>query len=100
MRKFLLSLAALAVATPVAVTFTPDGAEAQTYRGRSYYWDCKKRGGTTGALVGGAGGAVLGSAIGGTGATIAGAALGALGGREIERSNKKRNCIKRYYRRR
>lgn len=96
MRKFILSLAALAVATPVAVTFTPDGANAQSYRGRSYV-RCKKRGGTTGALLGGAGGAVVGSAVGGTGATIAGAALGALGGREIERSNKKRNC-KRYYR--
>lgn len=95
MRKIILSLAALAVATPVAVTFTPTDADAQ-HRGRSYV-KCQKRGGTTGALVGGAGGAVLGSAVGGTGATIAGAALGALGGREIERGNKKRNC-QRYYR--
>lgn len=91
MRNIILTLAALAVATPVAVTFTPSDASAQRYRDRSYV-KCQKRGGTTGALVGGAGGAVVGSAVGGTGATIAGAALGALGGREVERGNKKRNC--------
>lgn len=96
MRKFILSLAALAVATPVAVTFTPDGANAQNYRGRSYV-RCKKRGGTTGAVLGGVGGALLGSAVGGTGATIAGAGLGALGGREIERRDKRSKC-RRYYR--
>ena len=96
MRKLILSAAALAVAMPVAVTFSTDDASAQTYRGRSYV-RCKKHGGTTGAVLGGVGGALLGSAVGGTGATIAGAGLGALGGRAINRSENKRKC-KRYYR--
>lgn len=91
MRKLILTAAAFAVAMPVSMTFSTGEAGAQSHRGKSYV-RCKKRGGTTGALLGGAGGAVVGSAVGGTGATIAGAALGALGGREIERSNKRRNC--------
>ena len=95
MRKLILTAAAFAVAMPVSMTFSTSEAGAQTYKGRSYV-RCKKRGGTTGALLGGAGGAVIGSAVGGTGATIAGAALGALGGREIERTDKRRKC-KRYY---
>ena len=87
MRKFILSVAALAVATPVAVTFTPVSADAQTktYKGKDYYVRCKKSGGTTGALLGGAGGAVVGSAVGGTGATVAGAALGARGATRVSR---------------
>lgn len=99
MRKLIMTAAAFAVAMPVAVTFTPTEASAQTYKGRNYYVRCKKRGGTTGALAGGAVGALIGSAVGGTGATIAGAAGGALGGRAIERSEKKKNCKRYYYRR-
>lgn len=95
MRKIILTAAAFAVAMPVSMSFSTE-AGAQTYRDRSYV-RCKKRGGTTGAVLGGVGGALLGSAVGGTGATIAGAGAGALGGRAIERSDKKRNC-KRYYR--
>lgn len=95
MRKFIMTAAAFAVAMPVSMSF-PTEAGAQSYRGHGTV-RCKKRGGTTGAVLGGVGGALLGSAIGGTGATIAGAGAGALGGRAIERSNKKRNC-ERYYR--
>lgn len=96
MRKLILGAVALAVAAPVSVSFTASDAEAQTYRGRNYYTKCKKRGGTTGAVVGGVGGALLGSAVGGTGATIAGAGLGALGGRAIERSEKRKDCRRVY----
>ena len=96
MRKLLLGAVALAVAAPVSVSFTSTDASAQTYRGRDYYVKCKKKGGTTGAVLGGVGGALLGSAIGGTGATIAGAGAGALGGRAIERSEKKKNCYRVY----
>ena len=96
MRKIIMTAAAFAVTMPVSMTFATGQAGAQTYRDRSYV-RCKKHGGTTGAVLGGVGGALLGSAIGGTGATIAGAGAGALGGRAIERSDKKNKC-KRYYR--
>ncbi len=96
MRKLILTVAAMAVAMPVAMTF-PTDANAQ-YRGRADY-RCKKTGGTTGAVVGGVGGAVVGSLLGGTAATLVGAGAGGLAGREVERSKKKSNCKKRYYRR-
>jgi outer membrane lipoprotein SlyB len=51
---------------------------------------CKRPNGTTGLIVGGAGGALLGRAVDTHGeratGTILGAAAGALVGREIERS--------------
>jgi len=59
------------------------------YYGRNYRRSCKS--GTTGAIVGGAGGALLGREIAGrrgsrTTGTILGAAIGALAGREITRT--------------
>ena len=101
MRKTMLALAAASMTLPVVAL--PSLADAQTYRGRSYsHTYCKRRGGTTGAIVGGVGGAVAGNVIaGGTVGTLVGAGAGALLGRHIERNTKRANCYKdrRYYRR-
>ncbi len=84
MRKILLAATACSLALP-AVT-TPAFAD---HRQRGHYSHCQ-RSGTTGAIVGGAGGALLGREIDRRGdrmlGTILGAAAGALAGREIERN--------------
>lgn len=103
MRKMMLALGAAAMTLPALTA--PSVADAQSrYRDREYreYRDdrgrlrCRKRGGTTGAIVGGVGGALLGRAIDTRGdravGTIGGAAAGALAGRAIER-NGKRRCV-------
>ena len=63
------------------------------YYGRNVQRRCKS--GTTGAIIGGAGGALLGREIAGRGnrttGTILGAAVGALAGRELTRT-KRRYC--------
>ena len=65
------------------------------YSGRTYGYDQRDRcrSGTTGAIVGGAAGALLGREIAGRGdrtlGTIIGGLAGALGGREVTRE---RNC--------
>jgi len=73
-------------------------AYSQNYYGRSQYRNeyrprCKS--GTTGTIIGGAGGALLGREIAGrrnrTTGTILGAAIGALAGRELTRT-KRRYC--------
>jgi uncharacterized protein YcfJ len=98
MRKLIMMASALSVAMPVAVVLPATSAQAQNartypaYRGRDGRYYCKRRGGTTGALIGGAGGALIGSALGGTTATILGAAGGALAGREVERGRSQRRC--------
>ncbi|ABD27026.1 17 kDa surface antigen [Novosphingobium aromaticivorans DSM 12444] len=60
------------------------------WRGRDGRYYCKRSNGTTGLIIGAAGGALLGRAIDTRGdramGTILGAAGGALLGREIERS--------------
>ena len=101
MRKLILMASALSVAMPVATVIPVSGASAReryypATRGRDGRYYCQKRGGTTGALLGGAGGALIGSAVGGTAATIIGAAGGALAGRAIERSENQRKCRYRY----
>ncbi|MFM2371947.1 MAG: hypothetical protein RIS85_1669 [Pseudomonadota bacterium] len=62
----------------------------QVWRGRDGRYYCKRNNGTTGLIVGAAGGALLGRAIDTRGeratGTILGAVGGALLGREIERS--------------
>lgn len=94
MRTFLLA------ATAVAVLIPASSADAKR-RHRHYYRGervCSHSGGTTGAIAGGVGGALVGQSIFGHGAlgTIAGAAGGALGGRAIDRTiTAKRRC---YYR--
>jgi outer membrane lipoprotein SlyB len=66
------------------------------YRGRNYYRGQRRCKGTTGTIIGGAGGALLGREIAGRGSrttgTILGAAAGALLGREIHKSS----CRSRY----
>ena len=69
---------------PVAVS--PD----QVWQGRDGRYYCRRGNGTTGLVIGAAGGALIGRAIDGgnnraTG-TILGAAAGALLGREVQRS--------------
>ena len=101
LKKFTLA----AAAALTAVTAIPAAAEAHQTRGysnynqqRAYYSGrsyqrCKS--GTTGAIVGGAGGALLGREVAGRGdrtiGTILGAAVGGLAGRELTRT-KRRNC--------
>ena len=56
---------------------------------------CKRINKTEGALLGGAGGAILGKVIlGGTGGTLAGAAAGGVAGHEIARKKHNKYCRK------
>ncbi|MFK3889163.1 glycine zipper 2TM domain-containing protein [Sphingomonas sp. NPDC079357] len=60
--------------------------EDQVYRGRDGRSYCRRNDGTTGLVVGGAGGALLGNLVGGgLLGTLAGGGAGALLGREIDR---------------
>lgn len=98
MRKFMTSLTAAALVVPVAI---PAPALArQHHHSRAYdgkVWRdshgrlrCKRPNGTTGLIIGAAGGALVGRAIDTHGdratGTILGAAAGALLGRKVERS--------------
>ena len=99
------SLAVPAIAVPTAPAFAHRTGYEHYHRGdnaryaRDYdrrYARCQKRSGTTGLIVGGAGGALLGREIDGghdraTG-TILGAAVGALLGRHVERNVIKPKC--------
>jgi hypothetical protein len=71
-------------------------SQDEVYRGSDGRYYCKRSDGTTGLIVGGAGGAVLGNVIDGGGnrvaGTLIGGALGALLGREIERNNQEYRC--------
>ena len=90
MRKFVLAVAATSMVVPVM----PAPAMARGYHGKMWQdsqgrWRCKRSDGTTGLIVGAAGGALVGRAIDKHGeratGTILGAAAGALLGRSIER---------------
>ena len=65
-------------------------ANDEVYRGSDGRYYCKRSDGTTGLIVGGAGGAVLGNVIDGgrsrTAGTLIGGALGALLGRSVEQN--------------
>ena len=99
MRTIMLALAATSLTVPVAM---PTAASAQTgYHGKVWRDSqgrlrCKRSNGTTGLIVGAAGGALIGRAIDSHGSratgTILGAAGGALLGREIQRSRSTRHC--------
>ena len=91
MRAFVLGLAAASMAVPVI----PAPAMAKGYYGKVWRdsqgrMRCKRSNGTTGLIVGAAGGALVGRAIDTRGeratGTILGAAAGALLGRSIDRS--------------
>jgi hypothetical protein len=99
MRKLILSLSALTLAAPAfVIPAAPAFAHGRSHgysewRGSDGRYYCRKRDGTVGLIVGGAGGALLGRAVDTRGSratgTILGAAAGALVGREIAR---KRSC--------
>ena len=94
MRKIILALTAATLTVPVlpaSTAFAQDGVyRGQTWRGSDGRVYCRKPNGTTGLLVGGAGGALLGRAIDNRGSratgTILGAAVGALVGRHVQRN--------------
>ena len=100
MRKTVMALVATSMAIPTIAL--PSAADAKHrhsyynngYHGRSYAaTTCRRRDGTTGALIGGAGGAVAGNVIGGgTAGTLIGAGAGALLGRHLERHGSSRRC--------
>jgi len=110
MRNLVLAVAAAAVAVPAAVVVPTDSAQAQRryYSNNGYYngpvwrdsrgrYRCRRSNGTTGLIIGAAGGALVGRAIDGgrnrTTGTIVGAVAGALVGREVQRSSRSgRRC--------
>jgi uncharacterized protein YcfJ len=93
MRKIMLVLAATSLTMPVMEA--PASARTHYYQGRIWRDShgrlrCKRPNGTTGLIVGAAGGALVGRAIDTHGeratGTILGAAAGALIGRSVDRS--------------
>lgn len=89
----MLAIAAVSLAVPVlpAAALAHDRGyyEGKVWRDSNGRLRCKRPNGTTGLIVGAAGGALIGRAIDTRGeratGTILGAAAGALVGREIER---------------
>lgn len=92
MRKFMLSLGAMSLVVPAAVVIptAPALAKKHTYRSSAYRHGryCTHSGGTTGAIAGAAGGALVGNSIFGHGAlgTVAGGVGGLFAGRAIDRT--------------
>ena len=108
MRNLVLALSATAMAVPVSMALPTTEAQAQsryyrdgyyygpTWRGRDGRYRCRRPNGTTGLIIGAAGGALIGRSLDGgrnraTG-TILGAAAGALIGREVQRSSARNRC--------
>ncbi|WP_070934913.1 glycine zipper 2TM domain-containing protein [Edaphosphingomonas haloaromaticamans] len=99
MRKLMLALGAISLALPAAMALPTEKAEARKHhrykewRGRDGRTYCRKSNGTTGLIVGGAGGALLGRAVDTDGdrttGTLLGAAAGALVGKAVD---SKRTC--------
>jgi hypothetical protein len=100
MRTFILALGAASLAIPASMALPAEGASAKKrdyayreWRGRDGRTYCRKSNGTTGLIVGAAGGALAGRAIDTRGerttGTLLGAAAGALIGKEID---SKRRC--------
>ena len=94
MRNLVLAVTAASMAIPVAMpapAFARDGYyHGRVWRDNQGRMRCRRPNGTTGLIVGAAGGALLGRAIDGghnrAAGTIVGAAAGALLGREVQRS--------------
>jgi hypothetical protein len=111
MRKLIMAISATAMVLPASMAI-PTAAQAQryhrysdnngyyngpTWRGRDGRYYCRRSNGTTGLIVGAAGGALIGRAIDTHGerttGTVLGAVAGALVGRSIERhSDRGRRC--------
>lgn len=91
MRNIFLALSAATLTVPLmpAPAIAHDGYQGKTWRDSQGRLRCKRSNGTTGLIVGAAGGALVGRAIDTRGeratGTILGAAAGALLGREVER---------------
>ncbi|HWH17321.1 MAG TPA: glycine zipper 2TM domain-containing protein [Allosphingosinicella sp.] len=93
MRKLVLAASALTLTVPALPTaaFAQTGVyQGKVWRGSDGRLYCKRPNGTTGLIIGVAGGALAGRAIDTQGSratgTILGAALGALVGRHVERN--------------
>jgi hypothetical protein len=92
-----VSAATLTVpAVPMVAQAHESSYQGPTWRGQDGRLRCRRSNGTTGLVVGGAGGALVGRALDGgrsraTG-TILGAAVGALVGREVQRGRSARRC--------
>jgi uncharacterized protein YcfJ len=94
LRKLILAAAVASMAVPV-VPSPAIASESKAYSGKIWRdskgrYRCKRPNGTTGLIVGAAGGALIGRALDTRGeratGTILGAAAGALLGREIDRN--------------
>ena len=71
-------------------------ADDRVYRGSDGRYYCKRSDGTTGLIIGAAGGGVLGNVIDGghsrAAGTLIGAALGALAGKAVDQNNSQVRC--------
>ncbi|HXH53043.1 MAG TPA: glycine zipper 2TM domain-containing protein [Sphingomicrobium sp.] len=91
MKKTMLAIAAATLTVPAlpAPALAHGYYKGKTWQDSRGRWRCKRADGTTGMIVGAAGGALIGRAIDTRGerstGTIIGAAAGALLGREVER---------------
>ena len=101
MRNYLLALGAFAVALPTTMILPTDHADAKRkrnyqykeWRGNDGRMRCRKSNGTTGMIVGAAGGALAGRAIDTRGERTTGTLLGAVAGGVIGKSiDSKRTC--------
>ena len=101
MRTMMMALAATSMTIPAAVVLPTAASahEARYYNGKTWRDNqgrlrCKRPNGTTGLIVGAAGGALIGRAIDTRGerttGTVIGAAAGALLGRHVERNRRVR----------
>jgi len=93
MRRIMLALAGTTLVVPAlpSAAYASDGYyHGKVWRDSHGRYRCKRPNGTTGLIVGAAGGALIGRAIDTHGeratGTILGAAAGALVGRQIDRS--------------
>lgn len=93
MRTLVLAFTAATLTVPLmapAPALAHNGYHGKTWRDSQGRLRCKRPNGTTGLIVGAAGGALVGRAIDTRGeratGTILGAAAGALLGRQVERS--------------
>jgi len=99
MRNLMLAMGCAAMVVPATMIVPVSKADAQRHKYREWRDDrgrvrCRKPDGTTGAVVGAVGGALLGRTIDTRGdrtvGTLGGAVAGGLLGREIDRGGKRR----------